>query len=75
MEEKSDRFCYECGEILLHNPVLLPADIEGFADLVERKGLKESQKPESKEKIAGRIKLLHKVIEKGIEALLAEKRR
>ena len=70
LKGRTGEFCYECHEVLLHNPVFLPADIEGFADLVEQRGLKESQKPESKEKIAGRIELLHEVINKGIEALL-----
>jgi len=40
------------------------------------RGLNESEKTESKDKIARRIELLHEVIEKGIKALLAaEKRR
>ena len=76
MEGKFGVFCYECGEELLHNPVLLPTDIDRFAELVRMRGLNESQKSASKDKIARRIELLHEVIEKGIKALLvAEKRR
>jgi|SRR5580704_3606075 len=33
-EGKTGVFCYDCGEILLHNPVLLPEDMERFAALV-----------------------------------------
>ena len=72
VEGQSKDFCYDCHEELLHNPVLLPEDVERFADLVKRKGLNENRKTTSKGKIAGRIKLLHEVIEKGIESLLNE---
>ena len=75
MEGKSDKFCYDCHEELLHNPVFKPEDIKRFAELVRLKGLNEPKKAKSKDKIAGRIKLLHEAIEKGIDALLAEKRR
>ena len=76
VEGQSEEFCYECHEELLHNPVLLPTDIKRFRELVRMRGLNESEKTESKDKIARRIELLHEVIEKGIKALLAaEKRR
>jgi hypothetical protein len=76
VEGKSGVFCYECHEELLHNPVLLSEDISQFAELVRLRGLNESQKTASKDKIRRRIELLHEVIEKGIKALLvAEKRR
>ena len=76
LEGRKEVFCYECHEELLHNPVLLPTDIKRFAELVRLKGLNESQKTASKDKIAGRIELLHEVIEKGIKAqLIVEKRR
>jgi len=70
LEGQSEEFCYECHEELLHNPVLSPTDIKRFAELVKLRGLNESQKTVSKDKIAGRIELLHEVINKGIEALL-----
>ena len=74
VEGKSEVFCYECHEELLHNPVLLPEDIARFAKLVERRGLNESKKTASKSKIRRRIELLHEAIEEGIKALLvAEK--
>lgn len=69
-DRKSDDFCYECHEELLHNPVLLPDDIRGFAELVRLRGLKEVKKPKKRDKIARRIMLLHQVIEAGIKALL-----
>jgi len=76
VEGQNGEFCYECHEELLHNPVLLPINIKRFAELVRLRGLNESQKSASKDKIARRIELLHEVIERGIEALLvAEKRR
>ena len=65
-------FCYECHEELLHNPVLLPKDIEQFAELVKRKKLNEREKPDNKSKIAGRIKLFHQVIKTGINTILEE---
>jgi len=62
-------FCYDCHEELLHNPVLLPEDIEQFAELVRSRGLAEDKKTESREQIAGRIKLFHEVIERGLKAI------
>ena len=74
-QQQDEQFCYECHEELLHNPVFLSTDISGFAKLVELRNLNESKKPKNKDKIAGRIVLLHEVVEKGIKALLiAEKR-
>ncbi|MGD9116835.1 MAG: hypothetical protein PVJ61_06665 [Dehalococcoidia bacterium] len=70
VERQSKEFCYDCHEELLHNPVLLPADMERFAKLVKMRGLNENRKTVSKTRIAGRIKLLHEVIETGIESLL-----
>src|SRR5215831_14269120 len=54
-EGKGAVYCYECHEELLHNPVLLPEDIRAFADLLKQKHLNEITKPESRDKIAGRI--------------------
>jgi len=76
LEKPIEIFCFDCHEQLLHNPVLLREDIERFRKLVELKGLSQSEKEPSRDKIAGRIKLLHKVIAAGLEALLvAEKRK
>jgi hypothetical protein len=72
-EGKSEVYCYECHEELLHNPVLLPDDIRSFAELVKRRGFNETQKPEDRVKIAGRIKLLHEVISIGLQALIKAK--
>jgi len=54
---------------VIHNPVFLESDIIALAELVRSRGLNEETKPESKEKLAGRIQLLHEVIEAGIRAL------
>ena len=62
-------FCYECHEELLHNPVFLPGNVQAFANLVTARNLNENQKTEDRKKIAGRIKLLHEVIEAGLEKL------
>lgn len=62
-------FCYECHEELIHNPVFLPDDVEGFAELVVHRGLAESTKTESRNKLAGRIELLHEVVSRGIAEL------
>lgn len=72
VEGETAVFCYDCHEELLHNPIFLPADIEHLAGLVKLKGLDESIKEESRGKIAGRIKLLHEIIARGIEALTQE---
>lgn len=68
-ERKSAIFCYDCHEEILHNPVFLPNDIRRFADLVAAKGLTENNKSESKENLAGRIELLHQIIDQGLSAL------
>jgi hypothetical protein len=68
-------FCYECHEELLHNPVFLPEDIERFAKLVSLRGWSEKQKPDSRKRIAGRIKLLHEVIDCGLGVMVKEIRR
>ena len=74
-DKKVGILCYDCHEELLHNPVFLASDIKQFAKLVELMNLNENDKPKSKDKIKGRIVLLHEVIEKGIKAILrAEKR-
>lgn len=71
-EGESAVFCYDCHEELLHNPVLLPEDIERLAKIVKSKGLAEDKKTEFREKIAGRIKLLHEVIKRGLEQIERE---
>lgn len=62
-------FCYECHEELLHNPVILPLDIQRFAALVIHAGLNEPQKPDHKRLLAGRVQLMQKVISAGLLAL------
>lgn len=69
VEGQTAVFCYDCHEELLHNPVFLPADIARLADLVKERGLNEDIKTESRDRIAGRIKLLHEIIQKGIAEL------
>src|SRR6266849_8704919 len=70
-ERKKLVFCYECHELLLHNPVFLPEDMALFRDLVRNRGLAEEDKPENGEKIAGRIRLFHEVIARGLQELTA----
>jgi hypothetical protein len=74
LEDEPDEYCYDCHEELLHNPIFLPKDIEGFCELVRRNGFSEGVKTDSSEKLAGRIKLLHEVLERGIEGLLEGKK-
>jgi hypothetical protein len=71
-ERESDLFCYECHELLLHNPVLLPEDVASFAELVRMGNLTEEVKPGDHEKIAGRIMLFHEVIKRGLATLHKE---
>ncbi len=64
-------FCYECHEELIHNPVILPADIQRLAQLVRLRGLSEPKKSENRSRIAGRIRLLQEVIAKGLDAMFS----
>jgi hypothetical protein len=68
-EDQATVYCGECHEELIHNPVLLPADVRAFAELVRNRGLSEEDKPEKRDKIAGRVMLLHEVIAAGLFAL------
>ena len=68
-EGKTAGFCYECHEELLHNPVLTPAEVNAFCELVDQRGFDEMTKSEGKDKIAGRIRLFHEVIVAGLAAL------
>jgi len=72
LEGKKETYCYECHEELLHNPVLLPADVAQFTKLVKSRGLTEVTKEQGREKLAGRIVLFHEVIAAGLKTLLEE---
>ncbi|MGH9633648.1 MAG: hypothetical protein ACRD72_02310 [Candidatus Angelobacter sp.] len=69
LEGNKETYCYECHEELLHNPVLLPADIKIFATLVKQRGLDETKKDDKRDKLAGRIELFHEIIAAGLAAL------
>jgi hypothetical protein len=69
LEGKSDTYCYECHEELLHNPVLLPTDVSALAKLVKLRSLDEDVKPEDQARLAGRIQLFHEVIAAGLKTL------
>lgn len=73
-EGKKGLFCYECHEVLLHNPVLLPGDIAKFARLARLRGLSETKKPISRSLIAGRIVLFHEVIARGLDSAVRKVR-
>ena len=75
LEEKTDVFCYECHEGLIHNVVFLPDDIRKLRELIRLRRLSEDRKTESRKKIAGRIELLHEMIATGIDRLLEEVKR
>ena len=47
----------------------LPNDLDHFAALVRSRGLCETEKLEGKDKIAGRIRLLHEVVQQGLKEL------
>ena len=67
---KSVVLCYDCHEELVHNPVFLPADIADFALLAKLRGLQEEEKTDNRQRLGGRIQLLHEVIETGLRTLL-----
>jgi hypothetical protein len=52
-EGRSEVFCYDCHEELLHNPVLLAEDFAIFAELVRMRGLSENEKTGDRSEIAG----------------------
>jgi hypothetical protein len=72
VEGKTAVFCYDCHELLLHNPVFLPDDLQRFARLVRYRQLDEAVKTEDTKKLAGRIKLLNEVISKGLAVCLGD---
>jgi hypothetical protein len=61
--------CYDCHELLIHNPVLSPEDMEDFAKLVRERGFSEKQKESSYRKLTGRVLLFNEVIHRGLAAL------
>ena len=61
--------CYDCHEVLLHNPIFLKKDLDRFRMLIKDHGFNETKKTESTRQLAGRIVLLHEIIEKGLEVL------
>jgi hypothetical protein len=66
--------CYECHEELVHNPVLLPDDLAKLRTLIELRGLGEDAKGEKRDAIAGRVRLFHEVIARGLDELLRDAR-
>lgn len=71
LEGKTALFCYECHELLVHNPVLLPGQVDMFSKLVRQRRLSERVKSASHPKIAARIKLFQEVIAAGFHAVSA----
>jgi hypothetical protein len=69
VEGTSALTCYECHELMLHNPIMLEVDVKRFAAIVRARGLSETEKPEDFSKIAGRILLFQEVIARGITDL------
>lgn len=76
IEGRTGEFCYDCHEELLHNPVFLPKDVDGFRELVELRNLNETVKTGSRRRLAKRVRLLHEVLECGLAVVLeAEKQK
>lgn len=73
LERDGDIYCYECHEMLLHNPVFTKKDIEDLCKIVKKRGLNERVKPRNMKKLAERIKLLHEVIAAGLEVVRQRK--
>lgn len=74
MERQTVLMCYECSEVMLHNPVILPGDVRRFAELVALRGLSEVVKTPDRSRLIGRVKLLQEVIAAGIKAVLESER-
>ena len=75
LEGKSSIYCYDCHELLLHNPVLLPNDVERLREIIVARGYGERMKERGYRKLAGRIRLLHDAIDLGLDGLLRLTRR
>jgi len=75
LEGKSSVYCYDCHELLLHNPVLLPNDIERLREIIVARGYGERTKERGYRKLAGRIRLLHDVIDAGLASVLRRTKR
>ena len=73
-EGTTSTFCYECHEELIHNPVFLPEDVQRFAELVSARGLDEQEKTDDRNRLAGRIQLLHDVIRTGLKEMEQQER-
>lgn len=69
IEGETAEFCFECHEVLLHNPVLLQKDIKMFAEIVKKKRMNEGKKTNSRKKLRKRIVLLHRIILEGLKVL------
>ena len=74
LERETRAFCYDCHELLIHNPVLLPDDLVCFAAIVKERGLSEDDKDDSYEKLAGRVVLFNEIIRRGLAEIMKGKR-
>lgn len=72
LEKDCGTFCYECHEEVLHNIVLLPEDIATLSKMLTERGLSERTKPSHRQKVAGRIRLLHEVVRVGLDTLIRQ---
>jgi len=72
IEGKYEVFCYDCHEELLHNPILLPEDIDNFSKVIAARNLNEDYKSEDRSKLGGRIKLFHEILKRGLDSILSE---
>src|SRR5207244_3015330 len=75
LEGEVSVYCYDCHELLLHNPVLLPDDIERLRAIILARGYGERTKERGYRKLAGRIRALHDVIDAGLSSVLRRTRR
>jgi hypothetical protein len=69
LEGLSEVFCFECHVELLHNPAFTPADLQQFSALFRARNLDEPEKTSDRSKLAGRVWLLHQVIQAGLKSL------
>jgi len=55
-EGKSEIFCYDCHEELLHNPILLPEDIKKLAEFSSSKRAQRGREKREQRKACGAYK-------------------
>ena len=69
LEKATELFCFDCHEVMLHNPVFTRENIQTLRQIIHKHNLNEDEKEKGYTKVKERIKLLQTVIEEGLKKL------